>query len=68
VKDRDKTKEQLIDELAELRQQVVALEQAESMWRSLVENAPEKITTLDRDGTILFVNRTSPERTVKESS
>jgi PAS domain S-box-containing protein len=68
VKDRDKTKEQLIDELAELRQQVVALEQAESMWRSLVENAPEKITALDRDGTILFVNRTSPERTVEEAT
>jgi PAS domain S-box-containing protein len=73
MKKQDKTREQLIGELAALRQRVkeleataVAHEQAEARWRSLVENTPEKITILDRDGTVLFVNRTSPDRTVDE--
>ncbi len=35
-------------------------------WRSLVENIPERIITLDRNGIILFINRTSPNRTVEE--
>lgn len=33
-----------------------ALQQTEAKWRSLVTNAPDTILTLDRDGTILYVN------------
>ena len=80
TKDQDKTREQLISELVDLRRQVTSLEAsvatheqaaealrwAEAEWRSLMENAPEKITTLDREGMILSVNSTSPGRTVEE--
>ena len=80
TKDQDKTREQLISELVDLRRQVTSLEAsvatheqaaealrwAEAEWRSLMENAPDKITTLDREGMILSVNSTSPGRTVEE--
>ncbi len=33
---------------------------AETQWRSLLENAPDVIVTLDRLGRILFANRTHP--------
>jgi PAS domain S-box-containing protein len=79
TKDQGKTREQLIRELADLRRQVAnlkasvvaheqreeALRRTEAEWRSLVENAPAKITTLDRDGTILFVNSIAPDRTTE---
>jgi PAS domain S-box-containing protein len=29
-------------------------------WRSILENIPDIVITLDRDGTILFINRTVP--------
>ena len=78
--DKDKDKEQLIGELADLRHRIAELEasvaadrqteeslrKAEASWRSLVENAPEKITSLDRDGTILFINRTTLGHTVEQ--
>ena len=48
-----------------------ALKQSEEKWRSLVENAPDIILTLDHDGKILFINRTVPgfeiEKTVGTS-
>ncbi len=37
----------------------------EEEWRSLVENIPDIVMTLDRDGTILFINRTPPGFTVE---
>ena len=80
MKDQDKVKEQLISELADLRHRMSELEasvaanrqteeslrKAEASWRSLVENAPEKITSLDRDGTVLFINRTTLGHTVEQ--
>ena len=33
------------------------LRESEEKWRSLVESAPDIIATLDRDGTIIFINR-----------
>ncbi len=42
-----------------------ALRESEARWRSVVENAPARITTLTRDGTILFMNRTSSGPTAK---
>src|SRR3972149_2495084 len=42
-----------------------ALRGLEEQWRSLVENIPNIIITLDRDGTILFINRTPPGFTMK---
>jgi PAS domain S-box-containing protein len=39
------------------KQAEAALRASEEKWRSLVENAPDFILMLDRDGTILFLNR-----------
>jgi PAS domain S-box-containing protein len=71
MEDQDKTKEQLISELAELRQRIAESETAEAereraeelsqeseaKWHSLVENSPDVIFTVARDGTILTINR-----------
>lgn len=34
----------------------IALQESEERWRSLVENAPDYVVTVDRDGCILFMN------------
>ena len=34
------------------------LDESEELWRSLVETAPDIITTVDRDGIIRFINQT----------
>ena len=43
-----------------------ALQKKEQEWRSLVQNAPNTIITFDRDGKILFINRTVPGFTPEE--
>ncbi|MCP4129647.1 MAG: PAS domain S-box protein [bacterium] len=50
---------QLKQELIERKLTEEALRESEAKWRSLVKNAPEKITTLDCDGTILYANHSS---------
>jgi PAS domain S-box-containing protein len=37
------------------------LTESESRWRSLTENSPDHIMTLDRDANILFVNHSIPD-------
>ena len=44
-------------ELDERRRVESALRQSEAKWRSLVENAPDIILTLDRDMRLTYVNR-----------
>lgn len=39
----------------------------EEEWRSLVENIPDIVMTVDADGTILFINRTLPGLTVEKA-
>jgi len=39
-----------------------ALAESEAKWRSLVENAPDFILTIDRAGNILFINHTSEDQ------
>ncbi len=76
----DTTKEQLLQELHELQHRIEALErtsaeqaresarlrEAETRWRSLVENAADLILVIKQDGEILFMNRTPPGLTVQE--
>jgi two-component system, NarL family, sensor histidine kinase UhpB len=71
MKDQDKTKQQLIEELAEMRRRTSDLEGAKgdpaganhfgtgsSTWHSLVANTPIFILVLDQDCRIRFVNHT----------
>ena len=64
MKDENKTREQLIEELAELRRQVAAHEQteealreSEEKYRDLFENATDLIQSVDREGKFVYVNR-----------
>jgi PAS domain S-box-containing protein len=60
MKDQDKTKEQLIEELAELRR-------SEAQWRSVVVNTPLFVCLVDRAGTIQYLNRTVPGITMEDA-
>jgi PAS domain S-box-containing protein len=73
MKDRNKSKKQLLEELGALRHKLSKLERterqlrkSEERWRSFVKNVPERIMMLDRNGVILFTNRTAPGRKVNE--
>ena len=80
MKDDDKTKEQLIDEVEEMHQRISALEQSETerkrvegelrqseeRWRSLAQNIPDIILVVARDGTIQAINRTLSGGSVEE--
>jgi PAS domain S-box-containing protein len=75
MKDEDKTKEQLIDELRELRRQVAAvgavkytpdsgdqlLEMNEAVFRHFVENANDIVYSLATEGTFTYVSPTWTE-------
>lgn len=72
MRDRDKPKEQLMNELvtcrqrvdqlmrseAELRQNQEMLRENETRYRTLVENSVEGIWHIDRDGYTAYLNRT----------
>jgi PAS domain S-box-containing protein len=49
-----------------LKQMEEQLRDTEAQWRAFVENAPEIILTVDREGTILFMNHTPPGLRVDE--
>jgi PAS domain S-box-containing protein len=51
--DQDKTKQQLIEELAKLRQTV-------AQWQSVIANMPIFVALVDRAGTIQYLNHTVP--------
>jgi PAS domain S-box-containing protein len=51
----------VVRDITEKKRGDEALRESEAKWRSLTENSPDYIMTLDRDGTILFINRTMPD-------
>jgi PAS domain S-box-containing protein len=54
--ERDHTRQQALENAQRAEQ---ALQASEERWRTVVENAPQQIVCLDRDGHILFLNRTA---------
>ena len=80
MKNADRAQMLLARDRAELRQRVAeleeeknkrkqveeALQQAEEKLRSVVGNIPDNIMTLDRDGTLLYINHTVPGLRVEE--
>jgi two-component system cell cycle sensor histidine kinase/response regulator CckA len=57
---------ELQQELTERRRAQEALQQSEEKWRSLSENAPDIIMTVNREGIILFINRVLPGFNVEQ--
>jgi diguanylate cyclase (GGDEF)-like protein/PAS domain S-box-containing protein len=55
-----------VQDITPQKQAEQALKKSESMWRSLVENAPAIITTLNREGVVLSINRSSSHRPVEQ--
>ncbi len=55
MRDEDKTKQQLINELVEMRQRIAELE-SEKKYRHLVENISDVVYTVDKDGVLTYVS------------
>ena len=55
-----KLHQEIVEANLKLQQTMKLLRISESKWRSMAENAPDIIMTVDCDGTILFINRTVP--------
>ncbi|MGD8397448.1 MAG: ATP-binding protein [Anaerolineae bacterium] len=53
--------EELREEIAERHRVEQALRESEERWRTLVENAPDRVATVDRHGIIRFLNRISED-------
>ena len=55
-----KINEQLQREISERKRVEDALTESEENWHLLVQNVPDIVITVDKDGTILSINRTLP--------
>jgi PAS domain S-box-containing protein len=60
VSDHEKTKEQLLEELAEIRRR-------EEQWRSVVANTPVFVALVDRAGTIQYLNHLAPGHILEDT-
>ncbi|UCC61237.1 MAG: PAS domain S-box protein, partial [Dehalococcoidia bacterium] len=56
----------IVRDITTRKQAEEALKESEEKWRILVQSAPERVMMVDRDGTILYINRVSPGRAVDE--
>ena len=70
MKDQQKTKEQLINELVALKTECQRMQEtlrkSEAQWRSVARDLPDHVLTLDRDLIIQYANFASPGLTVEE--
>jgi len=57
----------IVRDITERRRMETAFAESEGMLRTLVETAPERIVTVDRDGTVLFANRVAPGHSIEEA-
>ena len=53
-------------EITEMKQAADELRRSEARWRSVIENVPAEVGTVDRAGTILFLNRLAPGLTLEK--
>lgn len=63
MRDEDKTKRQLIDELGELRQRLAAWQETEARARCLLETVPLGVAECDTEGVITLANPAYEEMT-----
>jgi PAS domain S-box-containing protein len=57
----------IIQDISEKKEAEEQIKASEERWRSLVENAPNIISIVDRDTKIQFINRTIPPYTIAET-
>jgi PAS domain S-box-containing protein len=62
MEDHDKSKQQLVAELAEMRERIAALEQSERLYRTLAESTTDFIYLVDRTGNLLYASRSAARR------
>ena len=53
-------------DITEMKQAEDELCRSETRWRSVIENIPAQVGTVDRGGTILFLNRPAPGLTLEK--
>ena len=74
MRDNQKTKAELLQEVKTLRHHVAkltkkdsALRLSDQKWYSLLKNTPDIVMIVDREGTIHFINHTVPGITIQET-
>jgi len=74
IEDEQKTKAELPKQsnvlpsrVSQLEQAKDALRESEEKWRFLLKSSPDAILSLERDGTILFINHTVPGYTIEDT-
>jgi two-component system cell cycle sensor histidine kinase/response regulator CckA len=74
MRDEQNNKAESLAEITALRERIQELEKAngtiresEQRWRSLIESLPDIVMTVDREGTLLFVNHTVPGITTEQA-
>jgi len=67
MKENETSREELIEKIKGLRAQIEELKKSEGEWLAIIENAPDYIIKIDRDGSILYLNRAIAGSSIEES-
>jgi PAS domain S-box-containing protein len=57
----------VVTDITQRKEAEEALRESKERWRSLVENAPDLVLTVDREGRVLFINRPVTARSTEEA-